>query len=311
MKMIKHLLCSLTLAAAAMACSPAANQTAPAAASAEKTSAEAAPEESTAPKSAPESSAVLKRILESKKLRVGMSGDQPPFNVLDKYGKPMGLEVDLSRALAQAMGVELEIVQKPFGELLAAVESGEVDMVMSGMTMTPERNTQVAFVGPYFVSGKAILTKDKSLADAKKVHELDQSKLTFAALAGSTSEEFVKKALPQAQLHSVKEYREGVNAVLDDKVKALVADWPICVLSTLRNPGSGLVTLESPLSFEPIGIALPAQDMHFENLVANYVRLLEGTGLLEALRERWLGKSDWIKELPGVPLHGQMEPSPL
>lgn len=311
MKMIKHLLCSFSLLVAATACSPAATQSEPAAVPAEEKQAEAQPSTSTAHKSAPASSAVLKRILESKKLRVGMSGDQPPFNVLDKYGKPMGLEVDLSRALAQSMGVELEIVQKPFGELLSAVENGEVDMVMSGMTMTPERNTQVAFVGPYFVSGKAILTKDKSLADAKKVHEIDQSTLTLAALAGSTSEEFVQKALPKAKLQSVKEYREGVNAVLDDKVKAMVADWPICVLSTLRNPGSGLVTLEAPLSFEPIGIALPASDMHFENLVANYIRLLEGTGLLEALRERWLGKSDWIKELPGVPLHGQMEPSSL
>ena len=112
-------------------------------------------------------SPVLSRIVESNVLRVGTSGAQPPFSVKSKDGSLIGYEVDLAKLLANAMGVELKLVEMPFAELLLALEKGEVDVVMSGMTMTPARNLKAAFVGPYIISGKSILTKDKTIAQAK------------------------------------------------------------------------------------------------------------------------------------------------
>ena len=93
-------------------------------------------------------SPVLSRIVKNGTLRVGMSGSQPPLNFKSKDGKMKGLEVDLSRALASLMDVRLEIREKPFGELLGALDAGEIDMVLSGMTITAERNLSTAFVGP-------------------------------------------------------------------------------------------------------------------------------------------------------------------
>ena len=107
---------------------------------------------------AADNSPVLSRIVESGTFKVGMSGTQPPFTVVSKSGSLIGYEVDLANLLANAMGVKAEFVQKPFGELLSALEKGEIDAIMSGMTMTPKRNLQAAFVGPYIVSGKSILT---------------------------------------------------------------------------------------------------------------------------------------------------------
>ena len=86
--------------------------------------------------------------------------------------------------------------------------------------------------------------------------------------------------------------------ILHDKAQALVADFPICAISVLRNPGSGLVGLAAPLSFEPIGIALPADAHHFNNLVTNYTHILEGTGLMEALRQKWFSDPAWLQLLP-------------
>ncbi len=241
---------------------------------------------------------VLAAIVERGTLRVGMSGDQPPFNVVNKSGELIGLEVDLARALANSLGVDLELVQRPFGTLLNALDAGEVDMVMSGLTMTPERNMKVGFVGPYFVSGKAILTKDDTLANSQDSGDINKGTVRLAALAGSTSERFVQEVTPEAQLTSVQSYDDAVQAVIDDKVDALVADFPICVISVFRNPDAGLISLSSPFNFEPIGIALPANDPLFTNLVQNYVNLLEGTGLLEELRARWFVDAAWLDELP-------------
>jgi len=229
---------------------------------------------------------------------VGMSGDQPPFNVVNKSGELIGLEVDLARALASSIGVELEIVQRPFGTLLSSLEAGEIDMVMSGLTMTPERNLKVAFVGPYFVSGKAILTRDETLASSDESDDINKTTVRLAALAGSTSERFVQEVTPEAQLTAVQTYDEAVQAVIDGSVDALVADFPICVISVFRNPDAGLISLSSPFNFEPIGIAMPANDPLFTNLVTNYVNLLEGTGLLDELRARWFLDAAWLDELP-------------
>ncbi len=241
---------------------------------------------------------VLAGIVERGTLRVGMSGDQPPFNVVNKRGELIGLEVDLARALANSIGVELELVQRPFGTLLGALDAGEVDLVMSGLTMTPERNMKVGFVGPYFVSGKAILTKNETLASSDEAGDINKGTVRLAALAGSTSERFVQEVTPEAQLTSVQSYDEAVQAVIDGNVDALVADFPICVISVFRNPDAGLISLSSPFNFEPIGIALPANDPLFTNLVQNYVNLLEGTGLLEELRARWFVDAAWLDELP-------------
>jgi polar amino acid transport system substrate-binding protein len=86
--------------------------------------------------------------------------------------------------------------------------------------------------------------------------------------------------------------------VVAGEASGMVADEPTCVLAVLRNPDAGLVTLEKPLTVEPMGIAVNANDSEFRDLVANYVKAYEGTGLLTALRKKWLEDSGWIAALP-------------
>lgn len=247
---------------------------------------------------AAEGSAVLGRIVKDQKLRVGVSGSQPPLNFKSKGGEWMGLEVDLARGLAATMGVEVEFVQKPFGDLLDAVAKGEVDLVMSGMTITPERNMRAAFVGPYHVTGKSVLTKSSTLAAAEDAEDIDTNQLKLSALRGSTSEKFVDTVLPQAELMATETYAEAVQAVVDDKVQAMVADYEACVLGVLLNPRANLTMSRQPLTVEPIGIAVSPGDALLVNFLENTLAALEGTGLLEALRGRWLDNGDWVEQLP-------------
>jgi len=243
-------------------------------------------------------SPVLRQVVKSGVLRVGMSGDQPPLNMKSKGGDIIGMEVDLANLLASSMGVKLQIVEKPFAELLGALEAGQVDLVMSGMTITPERNLRVAFVGPYFLSGKSVLTKSQKLAAITDATPINDPSVRLAALSGSTSQKFVETITPKAKLVAVSDYTEGVKSVIDDKADALVADYPICVLSVLRHADAGLATLMTPLTIEPIGIALPANDPLLLNLVQNYVTALQLTPALEALRSKWFDDGSWLEQLP-------------
>ncbi len=245
-----------------------------------------------------EDSPILARISKSGELRVAMSGGQPPLNARSKTGEIIGLEADLAALLAEALGVRLRIVERPFSELLGALRRKEVDMVMSGMTMTVQRNRLAAFAGPYFVSGKSILTKSAALAHADALEDINTAELKLAALKSSTSQRFVEVVIPKAQLIKIESYDEGVRMVINGEVDALVADHPICALSVLRNPDKGLATLITPFTVEPIGIALPPGDPLLVNLVENYLEGMETSGLLEKLRARWFEDTSWLEQLP-------------
>lgn len=242
-------------------------------------------------------SPVTDRILERGEIRIGMSGNQPPFTMKNRAGELFGMDVDLARGLARTMGVEASLVTMPFKDLLPALKKGEIDAVFSGMTMTAERNLQVPFAGPYFISGKAALTKSEEIASADQPKDV-RSNARMAVLAGSTSELFAQRELPEVDLVSVADYGTGVQMVIDDEVDAMIADYPATVVALYQHPDVGLSTTVSTFSFEPIGVALAPEAHLLTNVIQNYFTLLEGTGALERLRIVWFDDGAWIRELP-------------
>jgi len=243
-------------------------------------------------------SPVLDRISQRGILVVGTAGSMPPFNMTTKEGAVIGVEPDIAKLMAQEMGVKLRFEVMPFSELLPALEAGKVDLILSQMTITGKRNMKVAFVGPYFISGKSFVTKIKWIASVKDPGQVNSPKTSMVALRGSTSQTFVERDVPKAKLLLAKDYDEAVDMVLKGKVDAMVADYPICVLTVLRNPGQGLISVISPLNYEPIGIALPGNDPLLVNWMGNFLTTLEESGLLDLLRERWLTDGSWLEKLP-------------
>jgi polar amino acid transport system substrate-binding protein len=241
---------------------------------------------------------VIDRIQKSGTLTVGMTGNMPPLNMTSKEGELMGYEVDLARAMAKAMGVKAKLEVMPFAELLPALEAGKIDLIISNMTITPGRNLKVAFVGPYFTSGKAFMTKVKTIALADEADDIDAKNTKLVALEGSTSQAFVETVLPEAQLFKAKDYDEAVKMVLEDKVHAMVADYPIAVVSVFRYPEQGLLSVVTTLTYEPIGVAVPAGDPLLVNWVENYLNIADSTGLLDELKRKWLLNADWLQRLP-------------
>lgn len=240
----------------------------------------------------------LQRVVDFQVLKVGMSGNQPPFNAVSKSGTPMGFDVDLARAMANAMQVKLELKAMPFGELMTALENDEIDMVISGMEITPQRTETASFIGPYMMSGKSILTKNSVLAKVQGGDEFNRKDLKLVALKGSTSASFVNKVAPEAELIEIADYDEGVAMILEGKADGMVADMPICVLTVLRYPEAGLTTLSEPLTVAPVGIAISRDDPQFLNLVQNYLDAYGKVGLLSKMRKKWFEDKGWIAALP-------------
>jgi polar amino acid transport system substrate-binding protein len=241
---------------------------------------------------------VVDRIQKAGELSVGMSGDQPPLNATDRNGKLIGLEPELASRMASDMGVKLKVVRLPFPELLPALSQGKVDLILSGMTITPRRNMTVAFVGPYYITGKAFLTKLETIASLKNADGIDKPEYTVVALKGSTSQSYVEQVLPHAKLVTTKSYDDALDLLIGDKAHVLVADYHFCALSALRYKDKGLTTVTAPFTYEPIGVAMPADDPLLVNWMQNFLGTLHGSGELKKMSDRWFANAGWLSELP-------------
>jgi polar amino acid transport system substrate-binding protein len=242
-------------------------------------------------------SPVLDRIQQRGELVVGTAAGMPPLNMTTKGGEIVGLDADLARYLADAMEVKLRLAPMAFEDLLPSLEAGKVDTVISGLTMTAYRNRRVAFVGPYLISGKGLLTRQATLADIDDPDAIDLAAIRLTALAGSTSADFVRTAAPRAQFLPARDYDAAVEMVIDGRVDAMVADQPICLISVARYPDQGLLAIVAPLTYEPIGIALPPNDSLFINLVGNFLTGLHDSGTLERLKDQWFQAGDWWEQM--------------
>jgi polar amino acid transport system substrate-binding protein len=238
---------------------------------------------------AADNSPVLSRIQKSGKLVLGTSGDMPLMSEKTLTGEVIGYDIDMAKALAESMGVKLVIKVIPFGELIPALEKGKVDIVLSNMTMTVDRNMRVAFAGPYFVSGKCLITKEQAMAKANTAADLTEPDMTMAVVKATTSEKFVKKFLPQLKRLSVADSEAGADMVANGKAKAMLTDFPVCLSIMKRYPDSGFQSVVSLLTYEPIGIALPANDPLFANLAENFLVRAESVGVIKAITQKWFG----------------------
>ena len=231
----------------------------------------------------------LDRIQERGKLILGTSGNMPSMSQIGSDGKVGGFDIDLALIMASLMEVELAIEQIDFDQLLPALEAGKVDVVISNVTITPKRNMNVAFVGPYLTSGKCIVSKDEALAKADQESNQTIANPKLAVLKGSTSEDFARQLFSNATVVTVEDFADAAEMVKNDEIGGMLTDYPICMATLKENPDAGFVTLFSLLTYEPIGIALPANDAQFINWTENFLNRLDATDTLDGLSKSWFG----------------------
>ncbi len=241
---------------------------------------------------------VLDRIKKNGVLVVGTDPTYPPLVAKATDGTLIGYEIDLAKVLAGLLKVKLQFKEIPFEKLFSAVEKGEVDIALSGITITPERNANVMFAGPHMVAGQSVITTKKEAFHLQSPVSLNQPQITVAAAKGTTSEMAVKELLPKAKYIPVDSQEAALKMVLDGKAKAAIADFPFCALASFRYADKDIVTTEKAFTFEPLGIAISAKDPLLHNLLQNFLLLMQGSGRLEEIQARWFKRSDWMKRLP-------------
>jgi len=236
-------------------------------------------------------------ILKKKELVVGTSANLPPLTFKAKDGTIKGFDMDVSRMIAAAMDVKLRVEVMPFNDLIPALESGKIDMILSCMTITPDRNLRVLYVGPYFVSGQSILTTKDVAININSVDDINKSDFSISVPKGTTTEKIAKLMLPKAKLVIAGSTDEAFDMLRKKKVKAMMADYPYTSVTSFKYQDKGFVA-NPPFSVEPIGIAIRPDDPLLTNFLENFLFLVKGDGMLDAASKRWFADPSWISELP-------------
>lgn len=147
---------------------------------------------------AAEDTGLLGTIRERGRIIVGTSADYPPYESIDAEGNFVGFDMDLMRAIAEKLGVEVEFQDMPFDSLIAAVQAGKIDVVIAAMQSTPERDATVDFSMDYRP------TKDAFLGAADSTIELttglDAAGHSIGAQTGTVQEGWIQSALVDAGL---------------------------------------------------------------------------------------------------------------
>jgi polar amino acid transport system substrate-binding protein len=165
---------------------------------------------------APAESGRLAEIQAAGKLVVGTSADYPPYESIDADGNFVGFDMDLIRAVAERLGVEVEIQDMPFDSLIASVQEGKIDAVIAAMQATEERDQQVDFTIPYR------MTKDAFAAVAGSTLVLeapeDAAGKSIGAQTGTVQEGWIQSALVDTGLTAADQvfsYERADQAALD------------------------------------------------------------------------------------------------
>ena len=120
------------------------------------------------------SAETLSEIQDRGVLRVGMEPGYMPFEMTNQKGEIVGFDVDMAKGIAKAMGVKLELVSTAWDGIIPGLITKKYDMIMSGMTLTQQRNMKVNFAAPYIVVGQSILVKKEHAADVKSYKDLEK-----------------------------------------------------------------------------------------------------------------------------------------
>ncbi|MCA1320642.1 transporter substrate-binding domain-containing protein [Bacillus tianshenii] len=128
---------------------------------------------------------------DKKVLRMGTSADYPPFEYIDteKGEEIIGFDIDLAKVITKELGYELEVQDIDFGSLITAMDAGNIDLILAGMTPTPEREEQVDFTDIYYTAHHMVV----SLKDSKLEKLEDLQGKTVGVQLGSIQEEEANK----------------------------------------------------------------------------------------------------------------------
>lgn len=226
--------------------------------------------------------ATLSRIRRTRVLAIGTDATYPPFESVDpSSGRVVGFDIEVAQAVAARLGVKAEFTVVPFDGIIPGLKAGKYDLVVSAMTITPERARQVRFTAPYVVAGQSVAVRagETSIQGAA-----DLTGRRIGCQLGTTGELEAKK-VPGAEIVSFDAIGSAFRDLENGNLDAVIADTPTSRIFIRDHPTIRLAG--EPLTREEFGMAVRLQDADLHSSIDQALQDLRASGEMRAIEERW------------------------
>lgn len=229
-----------------------------------------------------------------KALVVGVNPQLDPFETIDGGGNLVGFDIDLMNAIAQAASIEVSFITMDFDQLLPAVANGEIDVAISAITRTEEREQLVAFTEPYFTSdqspvsffgGGQGLAVRSDTTNIQRAADLTAA-VTVGVKSGTTGDTFVVENTA-AEIVRYDEAPDALAALANGDVAAVVTDISVIAEFVMDNPTLDVQLMGSPLTMEEYAIAVNPERIDLLQLLNAALAKLRDDGSYDLLFEKW------------------------
>ena len=219
-------------------------------------------------------------------IKIGVNTDLKPYAYLDAKGNHVGFDIDLAHYIAQYIvnsPDNVEFIPVTHSNRLMKASTGEADIVISTITITPQREEIVSFSVPYDYAGQAVLVKSNSVISSLS----DLSEQNVGVIFGSTAEKNMKNLLPNANLFGFNTYKDASDALKKGDINAITSDDTI--LNGLVIDDKSLKLLPKRYSKEPYGIAFKKgySTIKLKENVDFVIEDLYRKNVLLRLRKKW------------------------
>ncbi len=220
-------------------------------------------------------------------LRVGLSPDYPPL-VFKEGARVVGIEADNITAVSKILGQKMTLVEMPAMKLLPALQAGEIDIIMSGMSITAERSERVTFIDPYMEMGQmAIMHRDK-VARFAQPWSVYREGVRIGVEPGTTGAYFAEQELKDAQVKYVADSAAAFASLRNDEIDLYIHDAPTSWQLATSTENNDLISLYSPLTDEMLAWAVRKDDDALADELNRALAKMKAGGTLRYILNRWI-----------------------
>ena len=225
------------------------------------------------------------KIQEAGELVIGVKYDVPPFGLNNpQTGEVEGFDVDLGTYIADKLGVEVRTREATSDNRIPLLVDGTIDLILSTMTITEERDLEIDFSEPYYVANGDVLVPEGS--DIQTLEDLAGQRV--CTTLGSTYAETIEKEVPDAELRLVDLYSECFDQIQTGAVDAVSTDDVILTGMVIQDPSLQILGLE--FTTEPYGIGIPDGDTEMKQFVDETLAEYIESGAWQEAYDEWVGQ---------------------
>lgn len=222
------------------------------------------------------------KIKERGELRVGLSADYAPMefeHTVNGKTEYAGVDIDLAKKIAKDNNLKLKILNMSFDSLLGALKTGKIDIIISGMTSTPERKKQVDFSDSYMMTKNIMLVKKDKVNEYKDIKDFNNKKV--GAQKGTEQEKIAQTEIENASITSLSRLPDVILALKSGKVEGAVVEKPVAEAYLKQNPKLGISNVKFNEEEKDTVIAVPKDSPKLLSQINKTIKEVKDKGLID------------------------------